>query len=178
MRHIPKILVITLSASLLFTGCGKKEKPAEADQWVDVKSNDGGFFVRMPQEPEMQTQMIPTTAGSTPLYMYLVDFGAVAYAVMYSDLPYLEEDADLDKVLDERRDAAVASSNGKLRSEKKISIDGHPGRELRIDTGDNMAYTGRLYLVGKRLYQVIIVVPQGVDAKEATEKFLDSFRLL
>ena len=75
-----------------------------------------------------------------------------------------------------------ATTRGKLVSDTKISLAGHPGREVVIDArgphGPRGLIRGRLFMVGNRLYQLMVVAPQGRDDEKAAEDFLKSFKLL
>jgi len=168
------VLSITLCA-MLFIYCGKEKETVE-DPWKEFTSEEGGFSVLMPGEPTYSVQPAPTAQGSVQIHMYLLEHGVMAYGVMYNDV--LGEIIDVQKFLDERRDAAVKTVSGSQVTEKSISIEGQPGREIKFNTADNIQYTGRLYLVDGRLYQVIATAPAGVNADAATAKLMDSFKIL
>jgi hypothetical protein len=86
--------------------------------------------------------------------------------------------ADLERRLDQARDGAVENSGGKLRKEQLIElIDGdkrHPGRDLLIDKNGEVIARIRIYVVERRLYQVMVL--GNPSAKDAST-FMDSFRL-
>ena len=117
-----------------------------------------------------------TAPGSVEVRMFIVEYTAVAYGVLYNDLP--GKVTDPEKALDDGCAGAVRSSGGSLLAEKKISLDGYPGREIRIKTRDNIIYTARIYVVGQRFYQTIVTVPEGMDISKAMKKFMDSFKLI
>jgi hypothetical protein len=153
--------------------------------WKEYSSQRGRFTILFPGTPieadnssgrlEGRRFMLKTTA---------------AYAVYYSDFPSdfpndLEKEAALRKqFLDTARDAVVAKSNGKVLSETDIYLDGHPGRTLKIALPDGTVTRDKTYVVGKRIYQVVVVTlgellaPDGgrFDEIRAT-KFLESFKL-
>ena len=61
--------------------------------------------------------------------------------------------------------------------DKRVNIDNNPGRELTVETSSLGTYRTRHYLVGTRMYQLIIVgTKTGANGKD-TERFLDSFQL-
>jgi len=83
-------------------------------------------------------------------------------------------------VLDYLRDGALSGTNGKAKlvGETDISIEGHPGRELRVEYPDGFSIA-RIYLVRNRIYQVFASIPADKKAQEPTVvKILDSFKLL
>jgi len=170
------VIVLTVAAfALLLVSCGKKDSSVE-DPWKEFTSREGKFSVIMPGEPTYTTQTAPTKEGMVQIHMFLIGHGVMAYGIIYNDVPGAI--ADVQKYLDERRNGAVLTSKGTLISEKKISIEGHPGREIKLKTADNMQYTGRLYFIDGRFYQVIVTAPAEVNAEAVSAKFLDSFKLL
>lgn len=178
MQRFRVTLLVTVVLAVVFISCGKKggqEQPVE-DPWKEFTSEEGRFTVNMPGQPSYNTQPVPTTQGTVTLHTYLIQHGVMAYGVMYNDVG--GEVADVQQFLDSRRDGALSTVKGTLVSEENITIDGHPGRELKLKTGDNIQYTGRHYLVNGRFYQVIATAPAGVNADAAIKKFLDSFKLL
>ena len=106
-----------------------------------------------------------------------MDGGNVAYMSSYSDLPLERTTAGPDKILSDARDGALSSAQGTLDSEKKIAIDGYPGRELIILTPNGMKSYVRVYLVKSRLYQAMGVMPKERTDEKQVRTFLDSFRL-
>jgi hypothetical protein len=57
----------------------------------------------------------------------------------------------------------------------------HPGKEYRADSTKNdmeMVVFGKAYLVGTRLYQVMVTTTKSDANDESIKKFMDSFKLL
>jgi hypothetical protein len=82
------------------------------------------------------------------------------------------------KLLDRLRDSVLAGGKAKLLSETQISLEGHPGRELKVEFPDGIAIA-RLYVVGNRIYQVIASLETNKKDQEPNAiKILDSFKLL
>lgn len=175
MKHLGIIGLSAILCAFLFISCGKEKETVE-DPWKEFTSEEGGFSVHMPGEPTYNVQPAPTAQGTVQIHMFLIEHGVMAYGVMYNDV--LGEIMDVQKFLDDRRDAAVKTVSGTMLAEKSISLEGHPGREIKLKTADNIQYTGRLYLVDGRLYQVIATAPAGVNADAATSKLMESFKLL
>jgi hypothetical protein len=64
-----------------------------------------------------------------------------------------------------------------LISEKTVKLGDSPGREIHIETPTAGTYRARLYLVERRLYQVVVLAPKEVATSEASDWFLESFQL-
>jgi hypothetical protein len=107
--------------------------------------------------------------------------GDAAYYVSYVDLkPELIKETD-QVILDESRDGGVSNSGGKLLSEKKIALDGYPGREIAIalhaEQHPPTKARARFYLVENRLYTVIFAGTETAADSPKTEAYLASLRL-
>lgn len=144
--------------------------------FTEFVSEEGGFSVSMPGTPTEETNTSSSAAGDIDMHMFSLRSGGNAYLVGYSDYPPdLLEGIEPDDLLDFARDGAV--SGGTLVSEAPITLNGHPGRDLTVETSEEgMKIYIRMYLVGNRLYQVIVSTRDG-DLTEDMSDFLDSFKL-
>jgi hypothetical protein len=123
-----------------------------------------------------------TPVGSLNLYTYALDMGELSYMVAYSDYPSnLVRYADVDEMLDGARDGAVDNVDGTLVGERKIRLQGYPGRELWIEAtmaGKQGLAQARIYMVGSRLYQIIAGGLKDSFPAGDAERFLNSFLLV
>jgi hypothetical protein len=148
--------------------------------WRVFTSKEGSFSVKLPGAPEERKQRVTTATTTLDVYLFLVEAKeeGAAYVVSYSDLPADEVKPGAEnKRLDLARDGAVEKARGKLRSEKKIELDGFPGRELVIETPKDVVIRMRLYAVKQRLYQAMAMGPGGFAQSKDATLFLDSLRL-
>ena len=166
------VAVVVMGAGLL---CAQ-----QTETLADFVSKEGRFSIRLPQEP--QTKQIKV-APDTIQHQFGVDLGGQgAIIVSYQDTPNLAgaSDATLQAALKNGRDALVKSFKGQVRSEEKMLLEElHPGLDVQIDMPDEggMAHC-RLFIVGKRLYQILIPgIPRFVQSDEI-EEVLASFQLL
>src|SRR5207244_3119777 len=104
--------------------------------------------------------------------------GEGSYVLVFADFSeaMLKGGSD-EKRLDNARDGAVTSAKGKLKAEKRITLDKHPGRELHIEVEGKTAVRTRFYAVKNRLYQVLAVGTRELVFSKDTDRFLDSFKL-
>jgi hypothetical protein len=98
--------------------------------WIKYTSSEGRFSVLLPNQPKILTQPATTSNGEkiTQHAVYFED-SAGLYMIGYFDKP-----AGMIYSLDIGRDAFVKSNDGTLQSEKKISPDGYPGRDLLVSS--------------------------------------------
>jgi hypothetical protein len=106
--------------------------------------------------------------------------GDSAYNISYADYSTeMTKTVPADKLLEEGRDAGIQSVNGRLISEKRISLEGSPGREVVIDLpgSEKVTVRARLYLVDNRLYDIVFGGPPAAAKGPSTDAFMASFKL-
>ncbi|HAA31297.1 MAG TPA: hypothetical protein DCE56_30785 [Cyanobacteria bacterium UBA8553] len=156
--------------------------------WKPFSSTQGRFTVLMPGTPRHLTLSVNTQdAGIVNLNMFLVERNqeSVIYGVGYNDYPIsyiqqLNQKKLIEHALDLGRDAAIRGSQGSLQSERRISLGGYPGREIRYTRPGGKITITRMYLVKQRLYQVTVETTQQKQRylSKSIEGFLNSFSLL
>ena len=170
-RNLSSLALIVL----LFCACSMLQT-----KWETL--NEGGMTVQMPGTPQKQTQNVDTAVGSVAFNTYSVQNGSEAFIVGYNDFPDNPaiRNADPEGLLDKARDGAVQNVNGKVTSEKAVTMNGHPGKEFSGEstTPQEATFTARVYWDAPRLYQVLYIRPKTASApSENGQKFLDSFQL-
>jgi hypothetical protein len=133
--------------------------------------------------PSTPTKIINRTVsqnGMTLRVHYVgCDFDGGAFAVMYSDYPQGHvQNTGIERVLTGARKGAAANAGGNILSHKSISLGNHKGQEFETnDVAKGMATRIRMYLVGDRLYQVMVVAKSGRMDNSKADQFFDSFEL-
>ncbi|HLP92012.1 MAG TPA: hypothetical protein VK184_25910 [Nostocaceae cyanobacterium] len=155
--------------------------------WQQFSSKEGKFSILMPGKPKQGRQTITTLVGNVQLSVFAVERKQdnVQYAVTYSDfspqyIEHIKKNNLVEEVLETGKISVLQNAKGKLISERRISLNGHVGRELKYTRPGNKIVRHRMYLVDKRLYQVIVQT----DTKKENfltmriEGFFNSFTLL
>jgi TonB family protein len=162
--------------------------------WKEFSSTEGGFKILMPGTPSLTTQEIVSDLGM-PLTVrfYQLSTTTSFFMVTYADFPFQSDEVDVvRKLLDGGRDNMLAKDKGiKLISEKEMTLDGAPGREMFVQQKD-FIIRSRSFFVKGRFYQIAFGTLQSLVFKtgqlslnpqdrtelyEATaNKFLDSFK--
>lgn len=151
-------------------------------KWTEFKSEAGRFSILMPATPNYLTQTLETGQGRFEHHIFVatVGIGLLSCFVDYVDLPKQIGDAkNSDTLFDLARDEFIKAAQAKLERETDISMDGHPGREVRM-----RVYGGpvrlRVFLVSGRLYQISITMIERKEMpkEEAIEKFFNSFKIM
>lgn len=155
-------------------------------------SSAGRFkiFFPFPCTPNELDGPVESKIGQIAFHMLFCVSPTVTYSVMYADYPIDLDSADLvKKALDSARKgslARVAKEDPQVREEFEISIDGHPGRFLRIELkGDGMVRM-RYFVAANRVYVIGIgspkKKPEVVDATNdyaaIATSFMDSFKII
>jgi hypothetical protein len=166
-----------LVGALLVTACNAKTVTLE-----EFSSEAGKFSISTPAVMEETQQSVQTPVGPINIHTFTAESDNAAYVVAYSDYPpEIVAQTDPTMLLDSSRDGALNNLGGTLVSEEVIDLEGNPGRSLVIDTatetGDKATINSRIYLVENRLYQVLVVTPEGKEGKVDSASFLESFDL-
>lgn len=146
--------------------------PAHAE-WLSFSDPAGAFTVELPVKPTTKSDTTVTTTGSNvSLTEYLIDFDSIELVVMVAD--YSKSTGKLDIESGVR---ALAANGRALKSEKPVHLDGHDGRFARLTDQTGNEFTDQVFIIGRRLYQAITVLPaKAGDAQRAeTERFNASF---
>jgi LSD1 subclass zinc finger protein len=157
-------------------GGGQFPPPEVPQGWQTFTSAKGRFRVVLPGNPKEQQQPAP---GMT-VYMFMLEVPPNGgYAVGYSDLPLTQREIDQQKnsILDGAKNGFFSGARARETRSENITLAGkYSGRALEGNSNvGGLKLKGRMYLVGPRLYQIMVVgQPNWVDGADAN-RFLNSF---
>lgn len=167
-------LVLTILIFMVI-GCGQTDPLSDLQS---VTSTAGKYRLLMPGSPKSVTESM----GDSTLHIQLYEEKDGTFIIACGDttIPDNESEAKTQGRLDDGRNDALTSARGTLISESQIKLaDRYPGREFRGDLPDiNGIMVTRIYLVGKRMYQVSAVGKQSWVDRAEIRKCIDSFELL
>jgi hypothetical protein len=150
-------------------------------KWKEFQSPEKGFSALLPGEPEIEKKSVKKPQGEAFMTMFTVkvrqDFG---YSVMVSEYPPGLLRPDLtDKILDGQRNEWIRTLEGKLLTEKKITLDDKfPGRALQLESERIGFSQMRVYLVKDRIYLLMVLGPKELATSKESADFLASFKLI
>ena len=171
-------VTLLIAAILLLTGGSQQTKPKSAESdWIVFSPKDGGYSVKLPGEPTVRLLPHVTEEGRTISTLYELTREDITYVVGYMNHPISVEAANRDKFLSMAAESGITSAGGTVIGNTAISLDGSPGREV---TGEikGFSYRSRVYLVGKRLYLLIVSLPSNKTNSENAAKFFESFKII
>ena len=158
---------------------------ANPDAWKRFVSREGRFTVVFPGSPLVSEETIGSPATFLVHKTQLTSFAE--YGVIYADYPkHVVEQTTADVLLDQGAKGGVAEVNSQLLGISPITVNGYPGRLLKERMQNGTIMHAKIVLVGRRLYQVAITLPNQDRASRETiglydsiaEKFLNSFELI
>jgi hypothetical protein len=160
--------------------CGLFAVAVSGADFQTYKFAAGRFQAAFPGKPKLQNQ--PTRVGLTGKN-WSVELADRAYAVIYCDLPDFllnEPDAKIQQRLDSAVRGIVNVSGGTVTKQSRVWLNGkHPGRDFQINmTRPKVGVVrGQMYLVGSRLYQVLLIGTSAAATSADADRFLNSFAL-
>ena len=147
--------------------------------WKEFRSAQGGFVVLLPGEPSFDRKAMATDFGSIDMHMYTVTTDSMYCSVAYYDVPTgVNKSADV--LLDDTCSGFLKGASLTEKAERRaIALGAHPGRELIGESADgSFLLMARYYLVGKRIYLVMVGTAIADASKPEIGQYLDSFRLV
>ncbi len=171
------------SASLVLLLCSGfafalQDTPVE---WSKVDSIEGRFSVVMPSKPETGVRDVDTAVGILKLHTFGASNTTGQFLISYADYPNESTTAtQQEAVLDGVRGGVIKGLNADLISETRVTIKGYPGRELRATRtieGTQVVFSWKMFLVGKRLYQLGVATSKADAESPDIQKFFMSFQI-
>ncbi len=148
--------------------------------WQEYNSEDGSYAIMMPAKPANMTQTQQSMVGELDVHMMVADMqDHGAFMVGHADYPEDFSGVSADELLDMAAQGAVNSSEAKLLSKKRISLEGHPGLELELSLKKLKGRTvTRVYWVApRRIYIMFASAPSSPETDARLSTFLNSLRL-
>ena len=146
--------------------------------WTEFRSEEGRFSVSMPEKPVSQTSTFELPQGRLEEHVFTAVHPPIMSMISYTDFPrqYLVN-YDADGLFDNVRDQFIKEVGGKVASEKPLTLDGHHGREMKIQMFRGEVRL-RVFLVGDRLYLLSLMnMEKPFASDEEPDKFFASFKL-
>lgn len=152
-------------------------KPTAVDPggWVRFNSVPGRFSVLVPETPEDKAEVTPSEHGPYTTHLFIVRETTNVFLIGWVDYdPSFNFNRQAE--LEANRDNFVKGVQATLTSTKSLNIDGFPVIEFTADTADR-TFRSRVYMVGRRPYQIVIGYPKGEDETAPVDRFFKSFKV-
>jgi hypothetical protein len=163
-------------------GCGGDRYAANGS--ASYVSKAGNFRVAFPERPKSTRQTVDSPAGKLVVHLESIERARTVRLVSWTENPHeLIRGKDPEGVLDGGVRGMTSSGQWTIRGQHSIPLGPHPGREVQFEaspsgggpTGRGLA---RIYLVGDRLYQVLMIGPESATTDRTLMEFVGSFELI
>ena len=143
--------------------------------WVTFNSEPGRFSILVPEIPSDKTEIIQDEHGPYTSHLFKVQGEKSLFVIAWVDYdPSFNFNRAAE--LEANRDNFVKGINATLTSSRTLTLDGYPALEFTADTADR-SFKSRVYMVGRRPYQIVIGYPKGEEDIELTNRFFNSFKV-
>ncbi len=157
---------------------------ADDPPWEKVALEGSGVAVMMPGKPKVTSRKIrPLPKYETEVHMAAISIkdGKARFMLAYHDLNFDPVDeTKIRDVLDGGIKGSVLNALAKLTKQERIKLGEYPGRHFEY-SGKRFEQaiqgTSRIYLVGRRMYQITVLRAPEVDVSAETTKFFESFKI-
>jgi hypothetical protein len=159
----------------------KKNEKKDEKKPVAFASKAGKFSVALPEKPTEKTNKVKVGDMEVDHFIFTVKQTDRAQIITYIDYPKMIIGGDKEKFI-----AGVVERNleslkgGKVAANVPITIgkDKHPGRDVRVELPDQKRlYRVRAFLVGERVYQVVVLGPDEFVKSKEVDDYLNSFKV-
>ena len=163
------IVIIVGGYYLLFSGRNTKENQTT---WINYTSQEQNFGVSFPKYPATSS----SKSDTADFYSWEVTIDQFDFTV-YKNVYLVELDVtDPNKLLKIFLNIAISSIEGTLISSEDLYHKGYPAIEFTVKGGGKMS-KGRIILVNKTTYEVLMLYPPGNYDAEKYEHFIESFEV-
>ncbi|HET9450705.1 MAG TPA: hypothetical protein VFO83_07490, partial [Aggregicoccus sp.] len=151
--------------------------PAAETPLVELAPPEG-FKVQMPANPKVDRKQSPTPSGNVAVGSWATQTPeGVTFSVSTADYPEsIIASISPTNFLNSVRDGVVKQLQGTVKSEEEITLDGYPGKAFVVESSQGEVKV-RNYLVGPRLYTLLVVYNPSIGAPQA-DTFLGSLQLV
>lgn len=147
----------------------------DSGSWVKFTSENGRFSVLMPEIPPEKTETQDSANGPYTTHLFVVKDTTSVYLIGWVDYdPSFNFNRQAE--LEANRDNFVKGISATLTSSRERVIDGYSTIEFTADTADR-TFKSRVFMVGRRPYQIVIGSPKGMDDTASVERFFNSFKV-
>src|ERR1051326_6442999 len=188
MKRFLALVIITLGISFTINAQEHSNRPSSTpgntpapartpddSGWVKFTSPEGHFSVLMPETPQDKSETVYSAHGPYTTHLFIVKDTTSVYLIGWVDYdPSFNFNRQAE--LEANRDNFVKGINAHLVSTRPTIIDGYSAIEFTAET-DDRTFKSRVYMVGRRPYQIVIGSPKGQDDSVSANRFFNSFKV-
>jgi hypothetical protein len=145
------------------------------DSWVTFDSEAGHFSILMPEIPKDETETKPTPYGPYTSHTFITKTMKGLFLVGWVDYDPRFKFTIQDE-LNANRDNFVKAVHATLLRTTPITLNGNPGIEFTAESPE-ANIKSRVYIVGRRPYQVAAATYKSEEDADTVQRFFDSFTI-
>ncbi len=168
---------LAATVCLVLLVCATSAASTPLNKWGEHVYDDDGFAISAPTQPIVEKGPANSPAGEVELHFYSFSLGGDSGFVVMTNTLNPADHRTPQQILTDGKYGAVAAVKGKLVSEMPISLGNYPGIQLEVEA-PRRYIQARVYVVGRRVYQLLAVAPIGKPIPPETDRFFRSFRLV
>lgn len=143
--------------------------------WAPFTSDKGRFSVLLPGTPEEKVETKQTNHGPYTTHLLILRQPPNVFLVGWVDYdPSFNFNRHTE--LEMNRDNFLKGVEAKLLTNRFLMIDNYQALEFTAETAQRI-FTSRVYIVGRRPYQIVIGSPKGVNDSVNVDRFFNSFKV-
>jgi len=150
-------------------------RQASGENWKKFTSAEGAFACMMPTTPKSTTQPIEAFGIKLEAHIFTAwDRANSMFTVSYVDGSKMLTEEEGEKMLDRQGQNLTQGDESRMMVAQKLVLKGYSGRHYRAKIENNSEADEMVYLVGRRLY-TLLVVHDNNSAQDSVRRFFDSF---
>ncbi len=169
------ITVVGVAAQEHSSSPSRSSSPGPESSWVRLDSDEGRFSVLLPELVTDQSQTNSSPNGPYTTHLFIVKTTKGVFLVGWVDYDP-SFNFSVQSELEANRDNFVKGVKATLLNTTKVTMNGNPGLEFTAETPDRI-FKSRVYLIGRRPYQLIAGTYKGQEDSANVTRFFDSFRI-
>jgi hypothetical protein len=169
------MIALVVNAQEHTSNTARTKNPTNSDSWVTLNSDQGKFSVLMPELVKDQSETTPSPNGPYTTHLFIAKTPQGIFLVGWVDYDPAFN-FGVQSELEANRDNFVKGAKATLLNTSKITMNGYPGLEFTAETSQ-ISYKSRVYIVGRRPYQLITGTYKGQDDSYNVARFFNSFQL-
>ena len=167
-KTIPALLLLLIAAALAHAA-------QAVGDWSKFTSDEGHFSVLLPSKPEETKDTKDSPIGPYTVHLFTSKSASEIFLVGWVDYdPKFHFDDQ--KEMEANRDNLVQSLKAKVLDTKQIKLDDYAGIEFTAEN-EQVAIRSRVYIVGRRPYQLIAVHFKPTPESADVDRFFSSFEV-
>jgi hypothetical protein len=187
MKRFLAITLITLAVSVIVRSQDHTRPPSlpspsatplsNPGGWMVFNSEAGRFSALMPEVPTEQTETTQSEHGPYTTHLFIVNRKGLNSVFLIGWVDY-DPNFNFNRAaeLDMNRENFIKGVKATLINNRPTTFDGYQAIEFTAENAEKI-FRSRVYMVGRRPYQLVTVTPKGIDDSANINRFFSSFKV-